>query len=111
MPEFLQSVAARIGESANVKSVYGEPILAQGRTIIPVARVCYGLGGGAGKRQQAEHGEGEGGGGGLIAMPVGVFEVSDTGTRFVGLHDKRKMTAVGLVSFCLGMLVKSRRRR
>jgi uncharacterized spore protein YtfJ len=109
MPEFLQSVAARIGESATVKSVYGEPIVAHGRTIIPVARVCCGFGGGAGKKQ-TEQREGEGGGGGLMASPVGVFEITEIGTRFVPLHDKRKLAAVGFVCFWLGMLLKSGRR-
>jgi uncharacterized spore protein YtfJ len=47
MPELLNSIIGRIGDSASVKSVFGEPITAQGRTIIPVARVCCGFGGGA----------------------------------------------------------------
>src|SRR5947208_5857372 len=109
MPELLQSIAARIGESANVRSVYGEPIAAHGRTIIPVARVCCGFGGGAGKGKQGELGEGEGGGGGLMAFPIGVFEISDAGTEFVPLHDKRKLAAVGLACFFLGMILKSRK--
>ena len=41
----LQSVKERI-LAANVKSVYGEPIAAQGKTVIPVAKVMYGYGGG-----------------------------------------------------------------
>ncbi|MDQ1473904.1 MAG: hypothetical protein QOJ99_5384 [Bryobacterales bacterium] len=110
MPELLNSIIARIGDTASVKSIYGEQISAHGRTIIPVARVACGFGGGAGKRHQSEH-EGEGGGGGLVALPVGVFEVSEAGTRFVPLHDKRKIATVGIASFCLGMILSAMRRK
>jgi uncharacterized spore protein YtfJ len=110
MPELLNAIIGRIGESATVRSVYGEPISAHGRTIIPVARVCCGFGGGAGKRQQAEQGEGEGGGGGLVAFPVGVFEITDAGTHFIPLHDKRKIAAIGIFCFCVGLILKSSRK-
>jgi uncharacterized spore protein YtfJ len=110
MPELLNSIIGRIGDTASVKSIYGEPVSAHGRTIIPVARVACGFGGGAGKRHQAEQ-EGEGGGGGLVALPVGVFEVSESGTRFIPLHDKRKIATVGIASFCLGMIFRARWRK
>jgi uncharacterized spore protein YtfJ len=109
MPELLNSIVGRIGESASVKSIYGEPISAHGRTIIPVSRVACGFGGGAGRHQSEA--EGEGGGGGLVALPVGVFEISESGTRFVPLHDKRKLVTVGMASFCLGMIFRATRRK
>ena len=66
---------------------YGDPVSAEGRTVIPVARVSArgGLGFGAG----AGEGEGEGGGGGgkLSATPVGFIEVTADGTRFVPIDD------------------------
>lgn len=99
----------RIGDIATVKSVYGEPITAHGRTLIPVARIGCGFGGGSGKKQHFEHGEGEGGGGGLGAFPTGVFEISESGTRFIPVHDHRRMAAVGFLCFCLGVLLKSPR--
>lgn len=45
--DLFQSLAERLQQSANVSSVFGEPIAAQGRTIIPVAKISYGFGGGA----------------------------------------------------------------
>ena len=39
--------------TANVKAVYGEPIAAQGKTVIPVAKIIYGYGGGAGTVESA----------------------------------------------------------
>ena len=75
--------------TANVKAVYGEPIVAQGKTVIPVAKIIYGYGGGAGTGgvgNSGARGEGGGGGGGARAIPVGVVEVSDQQTRFVPYH-------------------------
>ena len=45
----LGSLADSLRESATVEKVYGEPIEAYGKTIIPVARIAYGLGRGFGK--------------------------------------------------------------
>ena len=108
MPEFLNSIIARIGESATAKSIYGEPITAHGRTIIPVARICCGFGGGTGKDRHTEDGKGEGGGGGLMAAPIGVYEITDAGTRFLPLHDKRKLLIAVYLGFCLGAILRRR---
>jgi len=79
----LQSLKESIS-TANVKAVYGEPIAAQGKTIIPVVKVMYAFGGGGGTGgagNSVARGEGGGGGGGARTIPVGVVEVSDLGTR------------------------------
>ena len=44
----LQSLKESILTQANVKAVYGEPIAAEGKTVVPVARIIYGYGAGAG---------------------------------------------------------------
>ena len=44
----LQSLRESIQGQATVKTVYGEPIEAQGKTIIPVAKIVFGFGAGAG---------------------------------------------------------------
>ena len=101
----LESMFEPLTRSASVKSVYGEAITANSKTIIPVARVAYGFGGGRGRKHQDEDSpEGEGGGGGVYAVPIGVVEVTDTETRFVALHDKRRLAGAVLVGFCLGAL-------
>jgi uncharacterized spore protein YtfJ len=97
--------------TASVKSVYGEAISANGKTIIPVARVAYGFGGGRGrKHENAEAPEGEGGGGGIYAVPIGIVEVSDTDTRFIPLHDKRRLAGAVMLGFCIGAWWARRRR-
>lgn len=40
----LQSLKESILGQAGVKAIYGEPITAQGKTIIPVAKLMYGYG-------------------------------------------------------------------
>jgi uncharacterized spore protein YtfJ len=112
MPEFLKSMMERLKDSAGVKTVYGEPIAAHGKTIIPVARIAYGFGGGGGKKVHAgDPQEGEGGGGGMAAIPVGVFEVTAEGTRFVPLHDKRRLAGAALIGLCMGVLLARKRKR
>ncbi len=48
--DLLQGLAERMGASADIKTIFGEPIAAEGKTIIPVARLAYGLGTGFGTR-------------------------------------------------------------
>jgi len=109
----LQSLKESI-VSANVKAVYGEPVVAQGKTIIPVAKIMYGYGGGAGTGgagNSMARGEGGGGGGGARAIPVGVVEVSDAGTRFVPISDRKKLAGAVAMGIGLGMWLKWLRRR
>ena len=44
----LQSLKESILSQASVKAVYGEPISAHGKTVVPVAKIMYGYGAGAG---------------------------------------------------------------
>lgn len=95
MPTSLLSLIDPLSKSASVRSVYGEAFTANGKTIIPVARIAYGFGSGGGK-------DGEGGGGGVYAEPVGCIEVTEAETRFIAVNEKRKLAAAALAGFCLG---------
>ena len=102
----LQSLKESIVSQASVKAIYGEAISAQGKTIIPVAKIMYGFGGGAGTGgvgDRSARGEGGGGGGGVRAIPMGVIEVSDQPTRFVSISDKKKLMGAVLAGIGLGM--------
>jgi uncharacterized spore protein YtfJ len=107
LKETLEALAERV-QTTGVRTIYGEPISAEGRTIIPVARVAYGFGGGGGQsgRQTAQsrngNGEGEGGGGGVLALPVGVVEITSEQTRFLRFDDWRPLAAAALIGFGLG---------
>ena len=108
----LQSLRDSILSQANVKAVYGEPIAAQGKTIIPVAKIAYGYGAGAGTGGvgDSSRGEGGGGGGGVRAVPVGVIEVSERETRFVPISDRKKLTGAVVLGIGLGLWLRRRNR-
>src|ERR1700746_3843220 len=110
----LQSLKESVLAQANVNAIYGEPISAHEKTIIPVAKIMYGYGAGAGTGGVGEkntRGEGGGGGGGVRAIPVGVIEVSSQQTRFVPISDKRKLAGAVLAGISLGVWWGWRRRR
>jgi uncharacterized spore protein YtfJ len=110
----LQSLKESILTQANVKAVYGEPIAAEGKTVVPVASIVYGYGAGAGAGGVGDSRarvEGGGGGGGARAIPVGVIEVSEQPTRFVPITDRKKLTGAVLAGIGLGLLLGWRRRK
>ena len=92
----VQSLKDSVVTQANVKAIYGEPIAAQGKTIIPVAKIIYAYGGGAGTGGMGDtkpKGEGGGGGGGARAIPVGVIEAG-----LGGSYIREWISAAGLAS-------------
>ncbi len=111
----LQSLKESILSQANVKAIYGEAISAQGKTVIPVAKIMYGYGAGAGTGgvgDSSARGEGGGGCGGVRAIPVGVIEISgQQETRFVPITDRKRLAGAVLAGIGLGMLLGWRRVR
>lgn len=108
--EFIEPLAERLGDSATVKTVYGEPVEARGKTIIPVARVAYGLGGGSEvKKGEEENEEEAGGGGGVRVNPIGVLEVTNERTRFIRIGLGPKIAAAVLTGVIAGYWIRKRR--
>jgi len=113
LQKYFESFQDKIVNSAHVKTVFGEPITAEGKTIIPVARIRYGFGGGMGSgpsRSSDEQriGQGGGGGGGVGATPIGVVEVTAAGTRFIPIRSRRRTAAAAVAGFVLGYLWSKR---
>jgi len=109
----LQSIRESFVGQASVKAIYGEPISAQGKTVIPVAKIGYGFGAGAGTGgvgNTSARGEGGGGGGGVRAIPVGVVEITDEHTRFIPIHDRKKLAGAVIAGISLGLWLGRRRR-
>ena len=105
----LGEVFKSIIEYAGAKTVYGEPVSVEGKTILPVATIRYGFGGSSGgKGNTWEHGGG--GGGGLVAKPLGVVEITQSQTRFIPIVSSRALVIAVGVGVCLGFLAGSRRR-
>lgn len=99
---------AELQEKANVNAVFGKPVVVEGRTVIPVAKVAYGFGMGVGHGAKAEVkdevpekaaeeaiGSGGGGGGGVQARPFAVIEVTPEGTRVEPIVDEQKLALAG----------------
>ena len=104
-----QELFRSLVNQAGAKSVFADPISSEGRTIVPVAKVRCGFGGGSGKKP-GEKGEG-GGGGGFVSKPLGYIEVSAQGTRFVAIIDPRDVALAVGVGMCLGWLLGRRASR
>jgi uncharacterized spore protein YtfJ len=112
--DVLQRLGETLGSTATVKSVFGEPIQANGKTVVPVAKVAYGFGGGfgAGKhgKEADRQGEGGGGGGAVRAFPAGVLEITESSTRFIPFTDLQLLAGVFAAGALLGGLILARRR-
>jgi uncharacterized spore protein YtfJ len=115
IPSFFDSLREGMAQNANVRTIYGEPIVAGNRTVIPVARIGWGFGGGIGRNPrhaQEEHGhEAAGGGGGMGAVPVGIVEVSPERTRFISIGGGRRLAAALTLGVLLGMWLARRRHK
>lgn len=98
-----QEVFRSIVEHAGAETVFGEPVSVGDRTIVPVAKIRYGFGGGSGGRERGEQ-FGGGGGGGLVAKPLGAFEISPSETRFIPIPSRLEMIAAVVLGLCLGLL-------
>jgi uncharacterized spore protein YtfJ len=107
-----QSLLERIAEvvqvNANSKQVYGEPVERNGATIIPVAKIQWGFGGGGIGHGAAERG---GGGGGVRAQPAGFIIVKDGEAEFRPYHDARDfalLAGVALAGIVTGLIIGRR---
>ena len=106
----MQTLRDTFTSHAGVKTLYGDPIEVQGRTIIPVARISYGFGAGSGSKRNEES-SGGGGGGGLNSTPVGFIEVTAQRTRFVSIVPGRKLLGVAAGGMLVGLWFGRRRRK
>lgn len=91
----VESVSRTFQERLQARTVYGEPISADGVTVVPVAQVRFGFGGGGGGGtadeavegpQRHNVGGGGGGGGGGQVQPLGYIEIANGRSRWVPLE-------------------------
>lgn len=83
----LERLADRIGGRSGVQAAFGDPIERGETTVVPVARMRWFFGAGAGSgpsRGGAEGalGAGSGGGGAVVDDPVGYLEIRSSGAGF-----------------------------
>jgi len=102
IPELIRSLLNQAG----AKTVYGDPVSSEGKTVVPVAKVRCGFGGGSGKKQGDQ--EGGGGGGGFVAKPVGFIEITGAGSRYVPIVDVQSIAMAAGLGILVGVLLSRR---
>jgi uncharacterized spore protein YtfJ len=102
MPK-VDEILAEAGENLTVKRVYGEPYEKEGVTFIPAASIRGGAGGGEGERGEAEGGMG--GGFGMMARPVGAYQIKDGEVTWVPAADTTRVIIFGQFVAIVALLV------
>ncbi|MBE6975904.1 MAG: sporulation protein YtfJ [Ruminococcaceae bacterium] len=102
LPNMLESTIAKIREMVDVNSVIGEPITADGVTIIPISKVSVGFGGGGSdfvsrNVNKQENPFGGGVGGGVKVTPVAFLIVKDGSVRMLPVAAPANTTADRIV--------------
>ena len=99
----LENTIAKIREMVDVNSVIGDPITADGITIIPVSKVSVGFGGGGSDfvsknvNNLDNHPFGGGAGGGVKVTPVAFLIIKDGSVRMLPVATPANTTADRLV--------------
>lgn len=100
---------AKINNSITVTRVFGEPIMTNGVTVIPVAKVMGGGGGGGGP--ETNEYAGEGGGFGVMAQPAGTYVIKNGEVRWMPALDYNRIITLGAALAIVTMRGRRRRRR
>jgi uncharacterized spore protein YtfJ len=91
--EILSGISETLRSLTDPNRLLGTPVSVQGRTLVPVAMIAFGLGGGGGAGEGrinsrllsltpgSGSGAGDGGGGGASLSPVGVIEVGESESK------------------------------
>ena len=106
---FIERIAGRLGLHASASAVFGDPVDRDGVTVIPVAKVRWGFGGGSGRgieegSEAGEIGEGSGAGGGVMASPVGYIEIQDGQATFHRIKDPASLVPLVIAGAFAGWL-------
>ena len=95
-------------DALTVKRVFGEPYERNGVTILPVAILRGGAGGGQGEGGvpgERASGTGSGGGFGLTAKPAGVYVIQGDRTRWQPAVDVNRVILGGQIVAIVALLV------
>ena len=114
LQQYFQSILDRLQTTANVKTVYGDGITTEGKTIIPVARVAYGFHAGISPQHKSNGGEQKEagrGGAGIHIKPLGVLEITKEETKFIPIDEKKKLMGALFIGLLLGLWIGVRHSR
>ena len=99
----VDEVLAQARDAMTVQRVFGDPIERDGVTVIPVANVMGGAGGGSG--EAPEEGSGGGAGYGIRATPAGVYVIRDGAVDWQPAVDMGRVILVGQLVAIVALLV------
>jgi hypothetical protein len=86
--QLIDSAVEHLRASAGVKTVYGEPVTVDGKTVIPVAKVA---------RSEGDTP--------AAAKPVGLVEIDGGKTKYLPFGQTKKLAIVGLIGSGIGVVV------
>ncbi|MCL7412944.1 MAG: sporulation protein [ANME-2 cluster archaeon] len=94
MEQFIKSITEEIADMISTKTIIGDYITIEGRTIIPVTKVCFGFGsgGGEGKSKAGDGGTGGGGAGGAVVQPIAFLVVTAEDVQLLTIKGKGALT-------------------
>jgi uncharacterized spore protein YtfJ len=107
----LKTTLAEIERLLTTRTVVGEPINVDGRTLVPLVSIGFGFGagGGSGREQKTINGEalggGSGGGGGI--RPVAIVVIDKDGVRVEPVR-KAAATMVEKIGEAIGKIAEKR---
>lgn len=86
-------------KQAAVDAVFGKPIEAEGKTVIPIGSAAYGFGLGMGVDQrEAKSDFGGGGGGGYIVNPIAMAVIEPDGVRIEPVVNEGRIAIAGILT-------------
>ncbi|MBU9674046.1 hypothetical protein KQ939_13990 [Planococcus sp. CP5-4] len=116
----VRPIFEKFSTARDVSLVYGDPIEMQGRTIIPVAKIRYSVGAGAGggygppvnskgheENTEMAGGHGEGAGGSFSVKPIGIYDVTAEKTVYRPILPIELIVMLPLMMTGLGFLMAS----
>jgi uncharacterized spore protein YtfJ len=89
LTDIIKTITGEMQKSLSVRTVVGDPITAEGKTIIPLVSLGMGFGAGSGSGKGQENPVGGGGGGGLGMKPVAVIIIDHQGVRVEHLKETK----------------------
>lgn len=97
--ELIKSITEEIADMISTKTVIGDHITIDSRTIIPVTKVSFGFGsgGGEGKSKAGDGGTGGGGGGGAVVQPIAFLVVTAEEVQLLTIKGKGAFTQLAEV--------------
>ncbi|NUS74026.1 MAG: sporulation protein [Corynebacteriales bacterium] len=111
----MDTIREVVGDNSTDK-VFGEPITQEGLTLLPVAKVSGGGGGGTGPAEHDQEAGGVGGGLGVAAKPLGVYLIKDGKVAWRPALDLNKVIMGGQIVMVVALLtlralIKARSKR